>query len=325
MISIWLYQACGRTYAQGRSCAWDPAARYFATLMRRAPIPTERSGSSLNWSESLAMLVNPVVSIPSPGCCIYCRRTCIKLTREHVIPLSFGCNMVIEEASCDDCAKETHAIEGHCAGRMLKALRVQQKFPTRRPKERPTHLQIREGKHPEGAQLRLVPVSEAPGAVALPKFEPPGILLGQQPLPGIRITGHYIHATTPDAVARQKRLIASGFSGALAHLEYEPVKFARVLAKIAHCAIVAGLGLNSFNSVLVPLILGKDQNVSYYVGNGGPVPNAILTPSFNSLHQMGTDLITINGARYIFVQIRLFSNFRPLSPVYTIVAGEFLL
>jgi len=271
------------------------------------------------------MLVNPVVSIPSPGCCIYCRRTGIKLTREHVIPLSFGCNTVIEAASCDDCAKETHAIEGHCAGRMLKALRVHQKLPTRRPKERPTHLQVREGKHPEGGPLRLIPVSEAPGAVSLPIFEPPRILSGRPPLPSITITAHYVHATTPDAVARKKSLIASGFSGALAHLEYEPVKFARVLAKIAHCGVIAGFGLNSFNSVLVPIILGRDQNVSHYVGNGGRVPNAILAPSFNSLHQIGTDLVAINGTRYIFVQIRLFSNFRPLSPVYTIVAGEFLL
>jgi hypothetical protein len=231
--------------------------------------------------------------------------------------------MLIEGASCDDCAKETHAIEGHCAGRMFKALRVHQRFPTRRPKERPTHLEILEGKTPHNAPVRLIPVADAPGTLLLPEFEPPGILLGKEPSPSINVVRTNVYTTTRDAVIRQRKLIESGLVGALAYTEYEPIKFARVLAKIAHCLVVHAFGINSFDPLLVPTILGKDSNVSYCVGSNGPVPDALFPPTVNSLHQVGTDTIEIKGVLYIFAQIRLFSGFRPLSPIYTIVVGEF--
>jgi hypothetical protein len=94
---------------------------------------------------------------------------------------------VIDDASCKECAAKTHAIEGHCAGRMLKALRVHQRFPTRNPKGRATHLTVLEGKEPQEAAVRAVSVGQAPGIVMLPHFEPAGILTGKEPSPHIRL------------------------------------------------------------------------------------------------------------------------------------------
>jgi hypothetical protein len=162
------------------------------------------------------MRVSPTVYKPSAGCCIYCRRDDVELRDEHVMPLSLGGSMVIRMASCLDCAGETHAIEGHCAGQMFKALRAHQGFPTRRPKKRPTHLEILEGTTPHGAPMRLIPVSDAPGAFDLPEFEPPGILLGREPLSTLRIIRHNIYTTTADASVRQKNLVSSGLQGAYA-------------------------------------------------------------------------------------------------------------
>jgi hypothetical protein len=55
--------------------------------------------------------------------CIYCG---IRLgaTTEHIIPEAFGGRLTLENASCADCANETHAFEGH-AGRLFLPLRRQ--------------------------------------------------------------------------------------------------------------------------------------------------------------------------------------------------------
>lgn len=271
------------------------------------------------------MRVPPNVFLPSQGKCIYCLRTAAecKLTDEHVIPFSFGGHLIIEDGSCLCCAKQTHAIEGHCAGRMFRALRVHHQVPTRRPKERPTHLPVIGGKTPHNAPQRQVAVNVAPGVVVFPLLRPAGIFLGKTPSAMIDIPGYHWYSTTNDAVERQRKLTASGFSGALAYVEFEPMKFARVLAKIAHACVVSRLGTNSVKPFLPKIILGKDLQVSHYVGTGAPVPSALLPPSQNSLHQIGTDTIIIDGKRLIYAQIRLFSHLRPLTPTYTIVVGEF--
>jgi hypothetical protein len=151
---------------------------------------------------------------------------------------------------------------------MFKSLRVHQLFPTRKPKKRPAHIEIIEGKTPHGSPMRLIPTSDAPGVFVLPEFDPPGILLDREPTNLIKIVRHNVYATTIDARFRQKKLIGAGMKGALAYTQFEPIKFARVLAKIAHCFVIAAAGINRFSPLLVPIILGQDKNVSFYVGNG---------------------------------------------------------
>jgi hypothetical protein len=86
--------------------------------------------------------------------------------------------------------------------------------------------------------------------------------------------------------------------------------------------VVAGAGLDSIRPFLTEVILGRDPDLARYVGC---IPRNILPePSTTSLHQVGTDLMDIDGTRVIFAQIRLFSYFRPLTPVYTVLVGEFL-
>ena len=49
--------------------------------------------------------------IDSKGICIYCRKAGIRLTDEHIVPLSIGGQHVIKEASCHNCAKVTSKFE----------------------------------------------------------------------------------------------------------------------------------------------------------------------------------------------------------------------
>lgn len=276
------------------------------------------------------MKAPPDVRLTAINRCIYCGKDGheFKLSEEHIIPLSFGGNLILPFASCKCCSDVTGAIEGHVAGKMLRALRVHQEVPTRNPQRRPTHLETIEGKTPHEAPRRLVPAADAPGVVTFPIFDVAGILTGAVPSAAIKILGHVTNPTTLDAMARSKKLEGDGKAGALAVVDYEPSKFARVLAKIAHSHVIAHLStprFSSFRPLLTDIILGGDPCVSYFVG-GTPgnreLPVILPAPSENSLHEIATDVIGIHGKGHIFVQIRLFSNLESPTPVYTVVAGE---
>lgn len=51
------------------------------------------------------------------GKCIYCRKSDIVLSEEHIIPYGLNGNQVLLNASCEDCSKITSAFEGDVLGR----------------------------------------------------------------------------------------------------------------------------------------------------------------------------------------------------------------
>ena len=121
------------------------------------------------------------------GVCIYCGRT-EDLSDEHIIPLALGGRLVLPEASCSICAALTSAFEGSvCRGFMLDA-RTAGRFPTRRPKERPTTstLEIKRGNDFESIEL---PSAESPGFLQLPKLKAAAFLNGKPPVKGVEIVG----------------------------------------------------------------------------------------------------------------------------------------
>jgi hypothetical protein len=228
------------------------------------------------------MKIPPNQPFPSFGKCIYCPST-EDLTDEHTIPLCLGGNLWIIDGSCKQCQKATHAIEGHVCGRMFKALRVHHKVPTRRPKDRPTHLKVFDGDSPQYSNARQVAIEHAPGVVAFPVFSPPTMLSGE-PHNMVSIMSY---ATTADAKERTVRLKkVEGFSGALAFIDFIPSRFGRVLAKIAHATALAVFG-NLVESELVPMILDRNGNPFTHVGCGLPV--ILPPPRPTTLHQIGTE------------------------------------
>jgi hypothetical protein len=97
-----------------------------------------------------------------------------------------------------------------------------------------------------------------------------------------------------------------------------PIEFARMLAKIAHSYAVAELGYGSFRPMVVDLILGKMDNISYAVGGDWESE----PPVKDGRHLLSIHyLIDVDRKRaWIVADIRLFSSIG--TPTYHVVVGE---
>lgn len=109
------------------------------------------------------------------GHCIYCRST-EELSDEHVIPYSLGGRIILNKASCADCARITSDFERKLARDLLGPVRAKEGAPSRtKRKSRPTHFPhtgIYDGK----ISQRILPLNEHPGTFVLPVFTPATIL-----------------------------------------------------------------------------------------------------------------------------------------------------
>ena len=161
------------------------------------------------------------------------------------------------KASCLRCAKATAKLEGYAARRIFLDIRIEHGFPTRRPKERPTHLPLIESflPSPERAPIRLVPAKDYPGMLMLPVLQPPGIVRGRGANVGSKGTIFIANITSDD---RQERLKEKGIAGKM-YREIRPDYFLRFLAKIATGFAVAALGLDGFVSTVANVILRHDD------------------------------------------------------------------
>src|SRR6185436_305115 len=89
-----------------------------------------------------AMLEIRTTTRVSPvGFCIYCGSK-ENLSDEHVVPFGLGGNAILPEASCHSCSAITSAFEGKVLRGFMLEARTAGRFPTRRPKERPTTLPL---------------------------------------------------------------------------------------------------------------------------------------------------------------------------------------
>jgi hypothetical protein len=194
--------------------------------------------------------------------CIYCgipAELC-ELHEEHIIAFSMGGTMVLPEASCSDCGDITGAIEGHCCEYMFKSLRMERNLPTRRRKKRATHLPIIEefAEDIRASETQLVPVKDYPSHLALPVFEPPGILLGSNPIAEFRNVRLVMLYVSRETESRVKRLRERGLRGVKAFHMFRPVTFAQMLAKIGHAFATAEYGANVFEPLLIKFMRGND-------------------------------------------------------------------
>lgn len=133
------------------------------------------------------------------------------------------------------------------------------------------------------------------------------------------------YETSGDGIERAKLLIGKGLDGALAYTTVKLNPFLRLLTKIARGYHVSEVGFSAASLHLNPFTLGKDKKLFHIVGGtvGGPLPLVVPEPDATSpLHQIWPLSFSIEGIGYIAVQIRLFAQLRPLTPIYTVVMGE---
>lgn len=114
------------------------------------------------------------------GRCIYCPRT-DNLSDEHILAYSLGGDAVLPKASCPTCANVTKKIEEYCANQIFLDIRVHHHIHSRSPSR--THLTVHELADPTTGKLdrHLIPVTNHPGWLVLPSFDPPGIVMGKKP------------------------------------------------------------------------------------------------------------------------------------------------
>jgi hypothetical protein len=169
--------------------------------------------------------------------------------------------------------------------------------------------------------FREVAISNAPGVFALPIFQPPRILLGLPPSDQLGHITYAIWETTEDAKQRAQALMARGVSRPQAHTRIPLGPFLRTLAKIAHGYDVANFGIQKTDNTLNPYILRKDDKTPYLIGGtppNGPIPIIIPIPR-EHLHQIYPFGVIVDGMSYIAIQMRLFAQLGPQSPVYTVI------
>jgi len=203
--------------------------------------------------------------------CAYCPST-EELSKEHIIALGLGSDLVLPRASCEAHRKATSKVEDFVLRKYLCPLRSHLSLPSRRPLLRPDGypLTLKRGFHSWRKKVRL---SDHPGLVRFMMFEPPGRVVGraaQQETFSIRFINVEIF---PDIAERVARLGADSFEDKVV---VNAMALARMIAKIGHAFAVAELGTEAFEETYVNhLVLDEAPDWNYWIGcydRGSDVP-----------------------------------------------------
>jgi hypothetical protein len=237
------------------------------------------------------------------GECVYCHAAPghDDLTLEHIVPDGLAGRLSLQKASCGDCQKITHKIEEFCLRRQFLEARTHLKMGRRRPKERLSALRVfrhsADEPFPNLSEVdwrwENLPVSLHPWALQMPVFIPPG---GEKRAT-YRLTPQMMDVyLSPDYMPR---LAATAGKKTLNMQPFSPDIFARMLAKIGHCAAVAALGLGGFKPWLAPYIRGVDMNFAHLIGCSGAASS--FSPHWSEL------IVSTDHGR-VTVFIRLFAR-----------------
>lgn len=239
------------------------------------------------------------------GRCIYCGSK-IKLSKEHIIPLALGGLDVLPQSSCIPCNAKTSRLEQDLTQRMWGQWRAALNMPSRNhvwKPETPEEVAVfRNGVR----RVEIVPTKDLPALLVMPVLPMPAIVTGKQviscPTKSFSINDHQLKEWEDQHV----------YAGA-----FNLQVFSRSLAKIAHAYLSAEIGIDAFEPVLPPAILG-DIDALHFVGS--PPENAAQLPIEEGVGHVMT-VVDLNGpVPYVGVLMRLFSNFG--TPQFLVVCGH---
>jgi len=198
------------------------------------------------------------------GKCIYCKKSGVALSEEHIIPYGLNGNQVLLNASCSDCSKITSAFELDILRHTFMLPRKVFKMRSRHnhDDEIPAKLEI-EGKT---VQSIKIPKDDAPIMFALPIFLPPSVLDNRPFQPGIQGTGEF-QINEIRGIAKEKlRKKHGGPSIVSFDIAYKPTNFARMLAKIAYGFAVANFGIDDIEDLgILSAIKGETDDIGKWV------------------------------------------------------------
>ena len=162
---------------------------------------------------------------------------------------------------------------------------------------------------------RELTLAEHPGMLWSWALDPPYILDGLEPMGlqrGGRIAMRALNLDANDRLTKQGGIeFPAGF---------EVVKFARMLAKIAHAHAIAERGLNGVKPLVLEAILADDPSDIWYVVGGRPQP--VPGTDFHRLAIEEREVITPDFKRkkLLVVLVQLFADFD--MPAHEVVVGE---
>jgi hypothetical protein len=263
---------------------------------------------------------------PLVGKCVYCGSDggAKGLSDEHMVPFSLGGDAVLPKASCAACATETSKIELYLARHIFHGLRSHVGAPSRK-KSLPSTLSatISVGDQ-EGSYEFLA--ADQPFALMLPTWDYPGIMRQVQPTEDFSVCNIRAYNFVPGNL-RELLGLADDAPDPLVHIAsgtLNNILFARAIAKIAYCNVVARYGLGGFRPLVLPdLILGRYPCVPYFVGTD---PREPPPPSAKNVRH-AVQIATANGReglRFLVASIRLFAHRGTREhgmPIYHVVSG----
>jgi len=157
-----------------------------------------------------------------------------------------------------------------------------------------------------------LPPEEYPILLHFPLFPPPAMLTGRRSQRGIETLGLTTcsYGPRPDEVAKKY-----GATEIKITQKFQPVAFARVIAKIAYAWAVAERGLEGVDGVPfpVPAILGRTDDIGNWVGMiSDPVKKVN-----NVLHRIG---LHEDQRGLLIGEVQLFSD--SWAPAYGVILGR---
>ncbi len=254
------------------------------------------------------------------GKCIYCNKTDLPLTDEHVIPLSLAGTMVLKNASCEECRKITSKYERNPIHENWIEARACLDYPSRRSKLKDMTFSMDVVLKDETETILQLNKDETLGITLFPEF----------PLPAFFGNADYKYG----AVWIALRTIGFGkvdlkeFSDKhdikqiIGSTKYKGNHFEIMITRIAYCAVVAYLGPNALSkNFVLPTILGEIDDVGYWLGcdyEGNVVPHMGKVQASNV---MGLGLLSrADGTKCLMVSIKFFAASD--APEYIVVVGE---
>lgn len=194
--------------------------------------------------------------------CIYCFKSDVELSDEHVMPKALGGQATLQRASCKDCADITSKIirkitKGEKS--IFGKARVVLGMPSRRSAQQPIN-SIQEVVDHTTRKLhrRSVPTKELIDSILLPIYPLPGVISG--------IKSTEIHSNEAQLINANHSLAELNKTYLSKH-KGDVRDLALLLALIAYCHCVYEFGLDAVaDSPLRLLILGFKKDLGTWVG-----------------------------------------------------------
>jgi hypothetical protein len=270
---------------------------------------------------------------PGFGRCIYCGSDggAEGLRDEHIVPFSLGGNTIIEKASCRECEHLINPVDIHLGRGIFGQYRIHAGVQTRHPKDRPTSLPATYSVNDIERTVDL-PIEDHPYSLAMPIWGDAGFFRSAP-----------IDSPMPETLVHIYHHMPTGLRETLGVGEADDFKiwstgkinadlFARGIAKIGYCHLVAHQGLGGFEDLALPdVILGRCPGAAYFVGGPLTIPpqpyakgqrHAIQFADING--DPDHEKMIGPGLKLQLVNVRLFADSAHKEhgmPIYHVVAG----